>query len=317
MAAPAKAASKETGLEERIAAMRGFNRFYTKKIGVLTDGLLRSPYSLTEARVLYELAYRDQPIATQIGKELGLDAGYLSRILRGFEKRGLLGRRPSRTDGRHSLLSLTAQGRKTFAMLDRRSRNGTGAMLRGLPLTEQLRLIKAMLTIQSVLDRPSSPSPAYIIRTPQPGDMGWVVHRHGVLYSQEYGYDEHFEALVAGIVAEFIENYDPKKERCWIAVKDDEIVGSVFLVKKSKTVAKLRLLLVEPSVRGLGIGARLISECIRFARQAGYRQITLWTQNDLLAARHLYKKAGFHLVDKRPHHSFGQDLVAETWELQL
>jgi DNA-binding MarR family transcriptional regulator/N-acetylglutamate synthase-like GNAT family acetyltransferase len=317
MTAPTKTVSMEAGLDERVAAMRAFNRFYTKQIGVLTDELLRSPYSLTEARVLYELAHRDQLIATQIGKELGLDAGYLSRILRKFEKRRLLARSSSDSDGRHALLSLTTQGRKAFAMLDARSHDDAGAMLRGLPLTEQSRMIKAMLAIQSILDGVPKQGAPYLLRTHQPGDMGWVVHRHGVLYAQEYGYDENFEALVAGIVAEFIQNFDPKKERCWIAEKDGEIVGSIFLVKKSKTVAKLRLLLVEPSARGLGIGSRLIAECIRFARQAGYRQIILWTQSDLDAARHLYKKAGFHVVDKKPHHSFGHDLVAETWELML
>jgi DNA-binding MarR family transcriptional regulator/N-acetylglutamate synthase-like GNAT family acetyltransferase len=303
--------------DARVAAVRGFNRFYTQKIGVLNEGLLKSRFSLTEARVLYELAHRERPTATELCGDLGLDAGYLSRILRRFEQAGLLARTTSKADGRQSLLALTAKGRAAFAPLDGRSRQEIGALMGGLGPTEQARLVAAMATIERLLGaRPQNDWP-YLLRLHQPGDMGWVVHRHGALYAQEYGWDERFEALVAGIVAEFIARFDPKKERCWIAERDGEIIGSVFLVKKSKTVAKLRLLLVEPSARGLGLGSRLVEECLRFARQAGYRKITLWTNDILHAARHIYVKAGFRKIGNERHHSFGHDLVGETWELTL
>jgi DNA-binding MarR family transcriptional regulator/GNAT superfamily N-acetyltransferase len=304
-------------LDQRVAAVRRFNRFYTQQIGVLREKPYRSPFSLTEVRVLYELAHREKPTATELSTGLGLDAGYLSRILAGFDKRGWLGKKPCDTDGRQSLLSLTAQGRKALAPLDARSREEVGTIVGGLSAAEQIRLIDAMGTIEKLLGAQSTQRPTYILRPHQPGDIGWVVHRHGVLYAQEYRYDEHFEALVAEIVAKFIENFDPKRERCWIAEKDGEIVGSVFLVKHSKTVAKLRLLLVEPSARGLGIGKRLVEECVRFSRRVGYRRITLWTQSSLHAARGIYEKAGFRLVEKKKHHSWGQDQVAETWELKL
>jgi DNA-binding MarR family transcriptional regulator/N-acetylglutamate synthase-like GNAT family acetyltransferase len=307
----------ESDYDQRIDAVRHFSRFYTKQIGVLHEGLLQSPFSLTEARVLYELAHREKPAATELSKDLGLDAGYLSRMLRGFKKRGLIDRTPSETDGRQNLLSLTAKGRKAFATLNARSRNEVGAMLSNLPAAEQSRLVEAMHVIERLLGASPEDKAPYLLRQHQPGDVGWVVHRHGVLYAQEYGWDERFEALVAGIVAKFIEHYDSKHERCWIAEKDGEIVGSVFLVKQSKIVAKLRLLLVEPKARGLGIGARLVSECVRFARQTGYRKIILWTNSVLHAARHIYEKAGFCLVHEVPHHSFGHDLVGQTWELRL
>jgi DNA-binding MarR family transcriptional regulator/GNAT superfamily N-acetyltransferase len=309
--------------DQRIAAVRRFNRFYTRQIGVLDEGLLKSPFSLTEVRVLYELAHRDRPTATELARELGLDAGYLSRILRGFEQRGLVERQPSEADGRQSHLRLTSEGRSAADALDARSSEEIGLMLRALSAGEQRRLVEAMRTIETSLGaRPehsgrSERSASYVIRPHQPGDMGWVVHRHGVLYAQEYGWDERFEALVAGIVAEFIQNFDPKRERCWIAERDGEIVGSVFLVKKSDAVAKLRLLLVEPSARGLGIGRRLVGECVRFARQAGYRTVTLWTNDVLHAARRIYQEAGFRLVSEERHHSFGYDLVGQTWELEL
>jgi DNA-binding MarR family transcriptional regulator/N-acetylglutamate synthase-like GNAT family acetyltransferase len=302
---------------QRVAAARGFNRFYTRRIGILNENLYRSPFSLTEARVLYELAHRQNLTATELGKDLGLDTGYLSRMLRSFEKRGQLARTPAPDDGRQNLLSLTTKGRAAFAPLDARSREEISALLSRIPEPQQNRLIDAMRTIESVLGAPKEPKVPYLLRQHGPGDMGWVVHRHGILYAQEYGYDEHFEALVAGIVAEFIENYDAKRERCWIAERDGETMGSVFLVRQSKTTAKLRLLLVEPKARGLGIGARLVSECVRFARQAGCKKIVLWTQSELRAARHIYEKAGFQLVRKQPHHSWGKDLVAETWELKL
>src|SRR5215471_11729404 len=275
----------ETGIERRVEAVRRFNRFYTQRIGVLREGLLHSPFSLTEVRVMYELAHREQPTATELSKELGLDAGYLSRILRDLSKRGLINKQRSKSDGRQTHLRLTRKGQKEFATLNSRSNEEVAAMLGKLPGSEQQRMVEATHVIEEVLGaRPEHKSP-YLLRIHQPGDMGWIVHRHGVLYSLEYGWDEQFEALVAGIVAEFIRNYDAKRERCWIAEKDAEIVGSVFLVKKSKTVAKLRLLLVEPRARGLGIGKRLVTECVRFARQVGYKKITLWTQSILISAR--------------------------------
>lgn len=303
--------------DARVAAVRGFNRFYTQKIGVLSEGLLDSRFSLTEARVLYELANRDHPTATALCGDLGLDAGYLSRILRRFEQGGLLARTASKDDGRQSLLSLTAKGRAAFAPLDGRSRQEIAALMGELGPLDQARLVMAMATIERLLGaRPQSDAP-YLLRPHRPGDMGWVVHRHGALYAQDYGWDERFEAMVAEIVAKFIARFDAMKECCWIAERDGEIIGSVFLVKKSKTVAKLRLLLVEPSARGLGLGSRLVEECLRFARQAGYRKITLWTNDILHAARHIYVKAGFRKIGSEQHHSFGHDLVGETWELIL
>jgi len=304
-------------IEARVADVRRFNRFYTRQIGLLREAYLDSPFSLSETRVLYELAHRERPTATELGRDLGLDAGYLSRILRGFQKRGLLKRTQSEHDGRQSHLALTPRGQAAFAPLNTRSRDEIGAMLGTLPASEQTRLVQAMHTIEGILGaRPERKVP-YLLRPHKPGDMGWVVHRHAALYAQEYGWDERFEALVAGIVKTFIERYDPKRERCWIAEKDGEIVGSVFLITHSKTVAQLRLMLVEPKARGLGIGARLVDECILFAREKGYRKITLWTNSILLAARHIYKKAGFRLVHKERHHSFGHALVGETWDLTL
>jgi DNA-binding MarR family transcriptional regulator/GNAT superfamily N-acetyltransferase len=303
--------------EQRVAAVRRFNRFYTQRIGVLHEGLLKSPFSLTQSRILYELAHREESTATELGKDLGLDAGYLSRILSDFDKRRLLDKQPSDRDGRQTRLCLTDKGREAFAPLNARSRQEIGAMLSPLPTAEQGRLIEAMRVIEDLLGARPEPKAPYLLRPHQVGDMGWVVHRHGVLYAQEYGWDEQFEGLVAGITAKFIQHYDSKRERCWIAEKDGEIVGSVFLVKHSTSVAKLRLLLIEPKARGLGIGARLVNECVRFARHAGYRKITLWTNSVLVAARRLYAAAGFRLVTEQSHRSFGKDLVAETWELKL
>ena len=304
-------------LYQQVEAIRGFNRFYTRQIGVLQEKLLRSPFSLSEARIIYELAHHEKTTATELINELGLDAGYLSRILRSFMKRGFIDKKPSESDARQSLLWLTEQGQEVFANLNAASHNEIEAMLTSLSEEERNRLIEAMRTIERLLGAQPERKVSYILRSPQPGDMGWVVHRHGVLYAREYGWDEQFEALVADIVAKFIQHYDPKRERCWIAEKDSENVGSVFLVKQSDTVAKLRLLLVEPKARGLEIGTRLVNECVRFARQAGYAKITLWTNNVLLAARHIYEKTDFRLVHEEPHHSFGHDLIGETWELEL
>ncbi len=303
--------------EQRIAIVRRFNRFYTKQIGLLGESYLETPFSLTEARVLYELAHRERPAATELARELALDAGYLSRILRGFERRRLLTRTRSKSDGRQNHLALTARGRAAFAPLDARSREDIGGLLAGLGPAEQRRLIDAMRAIETLLGGTPGSKASYVLRPHQPGDMGWVVHRHGALYAQEYGFDERFESLVAGVVAKFVERYDPRRERCWIAEQDGEIVGSVFLVRRSRSVAQLRLLLVEPKARGLGIGERLVTECVRFARQAGYRTITLWTNNVLRAARRLYQAAGFRRVHREKHRSFGRALVGETWELTL
>jgi len=307
----------QTELDHKVDAMRRFNRFYTKQIGVLREELLKSPFSLTEGRVLYELAHREKAVATALSDELSLDSGYLSRILRAFKNRGLIAKERSTADGRQSVLSLTNKGQESFTVLNTAAREEVRAMLSALQPRAQSRLIEAMEAIQELLGaRPDQRSP-FLLRPHQAGDMGWVVHRHGVLYAQEYGWDEQFEALVASIVAKFIQNYNAKRERCWIAEKDGEPVGSVFLVSRSKRVAQLRLLLVEPRARGLGIGERLVFECLRFARQVGYRRMMLWTNAGLDAARHIYEKAGFRLVEENRHHSFGHDLTGQTWELTL
>jgi DNA-binding MarR family transcriptional regulator/GNAT superfamily N-acetyltransferase len=307
-------------IERRAEAVREFNRFYTRHIGVLGEGHLESTFSLTEVRVLFELANREHPTASEVAEILGLDRGYLSRTLRSFQKRGLVTTKPGPADRRRSLLRLTPAGRRAFAPLDARARDEIVAMLEALPAADQRRILDAMRAIRVSLDRADTPvemTAPYTLRSHRPGDMGWVVHRHGVIYFEEYGWDERFEALVAHVVAEFVEKFDPARERCWIAERNGEIVGSIFIVAKSKTVAKLRLLLVEPSARGLGLGWRLVDEVVRFARQAGYKKITLWTQRDLVAARRIYAAAGFTLVAEDEHRLFGHALTAETWELSL
>jgi DNA-binding MarR family transcriptional regulator/GNAT superfamily N-acetyltransferase len=302
----------------RVQAVRRFNRFYTRQIGVLQQGWLGSPYSLAEARVLFELAHHDQPTATDVGQELGLDAGYLSRMLRSLTQRGVVSRTRSTTDGRRAHLSLTARGQAAFARLDQQTHDDVAAMLRKLTAGDQRRLVAAMHVIEELLGARRDGPTSYVLRPPQAGDLGWIVHRQGAIYAEEWGYNEEFEALTAEIVAAFVRHLRPAKERCWIAEEDGEIVGSVFLVRKSHTVAQLRLLFVEPSARGHGIGSRLIDECVRFARQAGYQKIVLWTQSELQAARRLYKRAGFTLTGKKAHDSFGRKgLVAETWTLAL
>jgi DNA-binding MarR family transcriptional regulator/ribosomal protein S18 acetylase RimI-like enzyme len=305
-------------LPEKIKAVRHFNRFYTKQIGALNEGLLESPFSLTAARVIYELANRKKATATELGNELGLDAGYLSRTMSDFQRRKLVRKESSGKDARQSILSLTARGQKEFANLNQLSSNQIEALLIGLSSGERARLLAAMETIEELLGgRRSEEKVSYILRPPRAGDMGWVVQSNGALYAQEYGWDESYEGLVAQIVADFIKNFDRNKTRCWIAEKDGENIGSVFLGKKSETVAKLRLLIVDPKARGLGIGKRLVDECTRFARQAGYKKITLWTNSVLLAARGIYQKAGYELVKSEKHRSFGKDLIGETWELKL
>jgi DNA-binding MarR family transcriptional regulator/GNAT superfamily N-acetyltransferase len=301
-----------------VDAIRHFNRFYTKQIGVLQQDFLGTPFSLAEGRVLYEVAHLEEPTATDIARELSLDPGYLSRLLRRLERRGLVRRTRSDVDARLAHLSLTRTGQAAFARLDQQTNRDVASRLRALSTSSRRRLVAAMQTIESVLDTAPQPPAPYVLRPPHAGDLGWIVHRQGAVYAEEWGYGEEFEALVADIVAQFVRRQQPSKDRCWIAEKDGEVVGSVMLVRHTSTVAKLRLLFVEPRARGLGIGAKLIDECVRFAKHAGYRTITLWTQSELDAARRLYRKAGFTLAAKQPHDSFGRKgLVGETWELAL
>jgi DNA-binding MarR family transcriptional regulator/GNAT superfamily N-acetyltransferase len=303
--------------DAEIAAVRAFNRFYTRKLGVLDQQLLKSPYSLSEARVLYELAQREDLSAKEIGSELGLDAGYLSRIVQNFDESGLLTRKPLPSDRRQYRLSLTAKGRQAFAKLERSSQEDVGAMLAALPAGGGQKLIGAMTMIERLLGAQTAPPPAATLRGPRPGDMGWVVQSHGALYASEYGFDASFEGLVAEITAKFLASFDASRERCWIAELDGAQVGSVFLVRHSDDVAKIRLLLVDPAGRGQRLGQRLVAECIAFAKACGYRKITLWTQSILLAARRIYQDAGFVLVGSEANRSFGQSLISETWELNL
>jgi DNA-binding MarR family transcriptional regulator/N-acetylglutamate synthase-like GNAT family acetyltransferase len=302
---------------QQVAAVRGFNRFYTGRLGVLDQHLLDSPYSLTEARVLYELAHRDAPLAKEIGAALGLDAGYLSRILQNFADNGLISRKPSPDDRRQSRLSLTAKGRAAFGRLEQRSQQEIAAMIAGLSPADRARLVDAMRSIEQILVGQTAEPPAATLRGLQPGDIGWVVQSHGALYAADYGFDATFEALVAEIAGRFLASHDPARERGWIAEFDGTQAGSVFLVRASDEVAKLRLLLVTQQARGHRIGQRLVHEAIGFARQSGYRTLTLWTQSILGAARKIYQDAGFVLVATEPHRSFGQDLIGETWELAL
>jgi len=299
-----------------VACVRQFNRFYTRRIGALREHLAESPFPLAQARILYELAHRPEVTAGELARDLDLDPGYLSRILAGFERRKYLTRTRSATDARQQHLRLTRAGHSAFQPLDRESSREVRAMLDPLSAEDQTQLIQSMSAIESLL-RPGDEGPAYILRPPRPGDMGWVIHRHGALYAQEYRWNDEFEALVAEIVAQFMKNFDAKRERCWIAERNNAMAGCVFLVRHSERVAKLRLLLVEPWARGHGIGRRLVSECIDFARQCGYRKLTLWTNNNLDAARRLYVEAGFQLTKEWNHHSFGDDLVGQTWDLKL
>jgi len=308
-----------TTLEERINAIRHFNRFITRQVGALREGLLHSPYSLTEARILFEIANNDDITAADLTKELGLDAGYLSRILNRLEERGLVYKERSLKDGRQRMLKLTSDGKNAFSLLNSRSYNEIAELLSELSETEQQQLVGAMKTIEQLLSKNKGLkfSAPYFLRQHEPGDMGWVVHKHGVLYSREYGWDERFEALVSKIVSDFINNYNPKRERCWIAEMNGEVVGSVFVVEENKDVARLRLLLVDPKARGIGLGTQLVEECIRFARRVGYKKLVLWTNSVLKEARRIYQKKGFKLVAEEKHHSFGQNLIGETWELVL
>ncbi|MER9271820.1 helix-turn-helix domain-containing GNAT family N-acetyltransferase [Mesorhizobium sp. M0643] len=303
--------------KERIDAVRAFNRFYTRQIGLLDEGLLKSTFSLTEARVLYELAHRDGLTATDLARDLGLDAGYLSRLLKRFEERDLVERATIEADARRSSIALTRAGRQAFAPLNQGSHDQVAALLERLSVAEQDKLVKAMQTVQRLLGGSAEPKIPYMLRPLQVGDIGWIIHRQGLLYAQEYGWDETYEALVAEILGAFVKSFDPKWERSWIAEREGEVVGSVFVVRQSDAVAKLRLLYVEPSARGLGIGKRLVEECVGFCRARGYRTLTLWTNDVLAAARDIYEAAGFKLTNEERHHSFGKDLVGQNWNLEL
>jgi DNA-binding MarR family transcriptional regulator/GNAT superfamily N-acetyltransferase len=300
-----------------IAAVRAFTRFYTRQIGLLDEGLHKSAFSLTEARVLYELAHRDGLTATDLGRDLGLDAGYLSRMLKKFEATGLVERAAHAADARQSVIALTAKGRKAFAPLNEASQKQVMAFLDGLSGRQGEKLVAAMETVQRLMGGGEESAPPYVVRPLQVGDIGWIIHRQGLLYAQEYGWDGTYEALVAEILAAFVKNFDPEREAAWVAEMDGEVVGSIFAVKKSDTVAKLRLLYVEPSARGLGIGRRLVDECIAFARAKNYRTLTLWTNDVLVSARRIYQAAGFVLGDEEKHHAFGKDLVGQNWNLEL
>ncbi len=302
-------------LEARIAAVRRFSRFYTRELGLLRESLVGAGFSLTESRVLYELAHRDQVTASELAADLDLDHGYLSRILRRFGEDGLLRKTRAEDDGRQSLITITAKGRKAFAPLNKGSHDQVAALLGRLGEAEQARVVGAMGTVEQLLG--DAPAPAIVLRPHRPGDMGWVTSANAMLYAQEYGWDISYEALVGKITAEFIEKFDPVRERCWIAEMNGERVGSVFCVAKTPEIAKLRLLIIDPRARGLGLGKRLVEECMRFAKDSGYRRMTLWTQSILIAARGIYAKAGFELVAEEPHHSFGVDLIGETWERDL
>jgi DNA-binding MarR family transcriptional regulator/GNAT superfamily N-acetyltransferase len=300
-----------------IAAVRAFNRFYTRKLGIIEPKLYDSPWTLQEARIIYEIAQHQPCSASDLVRQLGLDAGFVSRILRGLQRRQIVARKPSRTDRRANELTLTAKGRAAFAELDRRSRREVAALLDDMDDGTRASLVHAMATITDALEPPPQKPAGFLLRSHRPGDIGWIVSRHGAVYAQEYGWDITFEALAAEIAAQFIRTFDPAREHCWIAEIGGEPVGSILLVRASEKVAKLRLLLVEKNARGLGVGRALTGQCIRFAREAGYGSITLWTQSILVAARGIYQRAGFARVSEEKHHSFGVDLVGETWEMKL
>jgi DNA-binding MarR family transcriptional regulator/GNAT superfamily N-acetyltransferase len=306
------------GRDDAVAAVRRFTRFYTRQIGLLDEKLLKSEFTLTEARVLYDLAHQENPrTLTYLSHELLIDLGYLSRILKAFEARGLVARFPSPDDGRQTLFALTGTGRVAFEPLDRASQTEVHALIGLLTPRETERLLQSMRTIERLLGRPGQSSEAVILRSHRIGDLGWIASRQAILYAREYGWDETYEVLAAEILAGFVKSHDPNREQSWIAEREGEIVGSVFVVRGSETVAKLRLLYVEPDARGLGLGRRLVDACIGFAREKGYRTLSLWTNDVLVPARRIYQAAGFRCVAAEPHRSFGKDLVGETWELTL
>lgn len=303
--------------EARIAAVRHFTRFYTPLIGVFEEHYLQTPFSLTEGRVLYELAHREPVTASALAADLHLDHGYLSRILRRFGEDGLVAKKRAVSDARQSLISITAKGRKAFAPLNKSSRDQVAELLAKLSDADQQRVVAAMAQVESLLGTQKPAANTIVLRPHRPGDMGWVTSANAVIYAQEYGWDITYEALVAKITAEFIENFDPKREHCWIAEMNGERVGSVFVVKKTDEIAKLRLLILDPKARGLGLGKRLVDECLRFAKETGYKSMTLWTQANLYAARGIYARAGFTCTAAEPNHAFGVDLISETWDIAL
>jgi DNA-binding MarR family transcriptional regulator/GNAT superfamily N-acetyltransferase len=313
---PVAAIAPGAATEDRVATVRAFNRFYTARIGVLRDGLLRTPHSLTEARVLYELGQREVTEVADLRRELDIDAGFLSRLLARLQSNGLVARERSDHDARRQHVRLTDEGRAAFAELDRRSADEIASVLDALSEDDQRRLVASMDAVRDVLTH-APPTAGFVLRSPGPGDLGWIVQRHGALYAQQYGWDESFEALVAQIVAEYARDHDPRREAAWIAEVDGDPAGCVLCVRREEDVAQLRLLLVDPRARGRGIGGRLIEECLRFAQRAGYARITLWTNDVLHEARRLYERAGFELVESAPHHSFGHDLVEQTWARSL
>ena len=312
-----KAPDTSTSTRHQIESVREFNRFYTRLIGVLNRDYLDSPFSLAEGRVMMEVYYRKETTASAIIQALGIDAGYLSRILRGFERRGLLAKAATAADGRQKPLRLSAAGRKAFEALEARQRDVLAGILKPVASHHRTQLIGSMHRIERILDAPAENRTPYTIRSLRPGDIGWITHRQGIIYYEEYGWDERFEALCAEILAQFVQSFDAKWERAWIAERDGEIVGSIFCVRKSATIAQLRLLYVEPATRGLGIGTRLVDECVEFARRAGYRKMILWTNSVLDSARRIYERKGFRLVKEEHHHSFGKNLVGQNWELDL
>lgn len=303
--------------DDVVAGIRRFSRFYTRRIGVLNEAFLDSPFTLPEGRLVYEIAQRDETTASDLVRDLELDRGYVSRLLKGLEARDIVGRHTSAADARRSMLRLTAKGRRAFDKINRKSDQEVAKLLEPLGLAERRRLLAALSTTESLLADRSAPRPPCVYRDLKPGDLGWIIHRHGVLYAEEYGFDYTFEALVAGVCHDFVENFDADKERGWVAEINGRVVGSVFLVKASQTLAKLRLLYVDPEARGYGIGRQLVEGCVEQARQFGYKRMTLWTNDNLQAARQIYRTCGFECVASEPYHSFGQDLVAETWERDL
>lgn len=324
----------ETVAPDQVAALRSFNRFYTQRIGVLQERLHGSGFTLAQSRLLWELSHLPPGqaglSAAALARALDLDPGYLSRLLKGLQARRLLKRQPAPDDGRQQLISLSAAGRKAFAPLDAGSQALMAEVLAGVAPLDRPRLLAALHTVEQLLGQRPSAAPPYTLRGHRPGDMGWVVSRHGALYAQEFQWEIQFEALVARIAADFIDRFDPRREACWMAERPGpggaaEPIGCVFLVQaRDETtgepeagVGQLRLLLIEPSARGMGLGARLVAECTQFARRAGYRKLRLWTQSNLLAARTLYRREGYALVGTEPHHSFGHDLVGEIWEMPL
>jgi DNA-binding MarR family transcriptional regulator/predicted GNAT family N-acyltransferase len=303
--------------DREISAVRAFNRFYTRKLGLIEPKLLHSPFTLQEARIIYEIRHRSVCTAADLTRDLGLDPGFLSRVLQGLQRRQIVTRKPSKDDRRVNELALTAKGRTAQAELERRSREEVGSLLASLDEHQRAAVVQAMTTIERTLERPAEKPAAFLLRSHRPGDIGWVISSQAKAYAAEYGWDISYEALVAEICAQFIKNYDPSREHCWIAEAAGEPLGSIFLVNGGNDVAKLRLLLVEKKARGLGVGRALVEQCVSSAREKGYKKMTLWTQSILVAARGIYQAAGFHRVKEESHHSFGVDLVGETWELKL